>query len=124
MKLLVLITADVEQGLDVALAWDAANAPGITVIRTRSLYSIEQSLTMGEIELPRVLVSMAAAMAGIIDEVDENGLMLLSLMEDELISRMVEETNRVLGDLTQPHHGVLFVVPIERAIGVMRHDRS
>lgn len=124
MKLVVLITAKVEDGLDIAQAWQAAGAPGVTIIRTHGLHTLQRELSSGAVELPRMVASMGAAMAAILDNLEERGEMILSLVDDDLVEVLVTAANEVLGDLTQPNHGILFTIPIERAIGVRRHDAS
>ncbi len=123
MKLVVLITAQVESGLDVAMAWEEAGAPGVTIIRTHGLHSLQEEIRHGAVELPRMVVSMAAAMASILDNMEERGEMLLSLVNDNMVDTLIDAASGVLGDLTQPNNGVLFVVPIERSIGVRDHRK-
>jgi nitrogen regulatory protein PII len=118
MKLVILITAQIEDGLEVAQAWQDAGAPGVTIIRTYGLYTLQQQTQGGAIELPRMIVSMAGAMAHIIDSVEERGELILSLVEDTQVDSLINATSAVLGDLTGPGHGVLFVLPIDRAMGV------
>jgi nitrogen regulatory protein PII len=124
MKLVVLITAQVEAGLDIAQAWQDAGAPGVTVLRAHGLHTLQQELRSGSVELPRMIASMGAAMAAIIDNVEERGEVLLSLVEDEMVDPLIAAANETLGDLSQPNHGILFVLPIERAIGVRHYDRA
>ena len=118
MKLVILITAQIEDGLEVAQAWQDAGSPGVTIIRTYGLYTLQQQTQGGAIELPRMIVSMAGAMAHIIDSVEERGELILSLVEDTQVDTLINAASAVLGDLTEPGHGVLFVVPIDRAMGV------
>jgi hypothetical protein len=122
MKLVVLITAQVEAGLDIAQAWQDANASGVTIIRSHGLHTLQQGLTSGQVELPRVVVSMGAAMAAILDNVEERGVLFFSAVEDDLVDALITAANSVLGDLNEPNSGILFVLPIERTVGVRRHD--
>ncbi len=124
MKLVVLITTRIEAGLDIAQAWQAAGAPGVTIIRSHGLHALQRELQSGSVELPRMVVSMGAAMAAIIDNMEERGEVILSIVEDEQVDPLVAAANETLGDLTEPNHGILFVLPVERAIGVRRHDGS
>ncbi len=121
MKLVILITSEIKNGLDVAEAWQNAGAPGISIIRTHGLYNLQQEVKKGGVELPRMVVSVAHAMAHILDSVEERGEILLSVVEDDLVDTLIECANDVLGDLTEPDHGVLFVIDVERAIGIRRH---
>jgi hypothetical protein len=118
MKLVILITGHIERGLEVAEAWQGAGAPGVTIIRTYGLYTLQQEAERGEIELPRMVLSMASAMAYVIDSLEERGGLILSIVEDGLVDALVDAASGVLGDLTAPGHGVLFVLPVDRAMGV------
>jgi nitrogen regulatory protein PII len=121
MKLLILITSRITNGLDVALAWQEAGAPGITIIRAHGLQSLRQEIQGGHLELPRMVVSMASAMASIIHNVEEKSEVVLSVVPDELVDGLVDATTSVLGDLLLPDNGVLFVLDVERAVGVRDH---
>jgi hypothetical protein len=124
MKLVVLITAQVEEGLDIAQAWHEAGAPGITIVRSHGLYTLQQELKSGRVELPRMIVSMGAAMTAILDNVEERGEIILSLVDDDLVDALIAAATAVLGDLNEPDSGILFVLPIERSIGVRHHGKS
>ena len=39
---------------------------------------------------------------------------------DELVNRIIEATQAVLGDMTAPDTGILFVMPVTRVVGVPR----
>jgi nitrogen regulatory protein PII len=121
MKLVVLITAEVEKGLDVAQAWQEAGAPGVTIIRTHGLYTLQKQTQQGEVELPRMLASMSGALAAMIDQLEERGEMLLSLVDAPMVESLIQAASSVLGDLNKPNHGILFVIDIEQAIGVRQH---
>lgn len=121
MKLVVLITARTEQGLEVAQAWQETGAPGVTIIRAHGLFSLQETVRKGTVELPRMLVSMAAALAHIIESTEGTSELILSLVEKEKVDPLVKATESVLGDLSQPGHGVLFVLNVERALGVRDH---
>lgn len=119
MKLVILITAQVEQGLQIAQAWQEAGAPGVTILRSHGLHTLQREVHRGTIELPRMVFSMASAMARIIDQVEERGELVLSVVDDALVDDLVDAAQKLLGDLAEPDNGVMFVLPVERAIGVL-----
>jgi hypothetical protein len=123
MKLVMLITAQKEKGLDVALAWQEAGAPGVTILRAHGLNNLQKTIQHGAVELPRMVSSVAAALAHIIDSVEQNGEILLSVVEADMVDKLLEVANSVLGDLTLPNNGILLVIDIERAIGVRDHSK-
>lgn len=122
MKLVILITGKVEDGLDIAQAWQDAGAPGVTIVPSHGLHSLQRELSSGAVELPRMVASMGAAMAAILDNLEARNEIILSLVDDELVDPLIAAANAVLGDLTKPDHGILFTIPVERAIGVRRHS--
>lgn len=124
MKLIILITSRITNGLDVAQSWQEAGAPGVTILRAHGLHSLQQEVQDGHIELPRMVVSMAAAMAHIIDHVEERSEVVLSVVPASMVDTLIDAANKTLGDLMQPNHGVLFVLDVERAVGVRQHSDS
>ena len=121
MKLVILITAKNANGMEVAQAWQDAGAPGITIMRTYGIQTIQDEVKRGAVELPRVVNSMSVAMAHVLSQLNEHGEMLLCVIDDHLVNRLVEAASAILGDLTERGNGVLFVLPVERAIGVVDH---
>ena len=124
MKLVILITTRVEEGMDVAQAWQDAGAPGVTIMRTHGIRTLQEQIQKGDYELPRMVTSMAAAMTHLLNSMDAPGAMLLSVVDNELVDKMEAATTNALGDLTQPDQGILIVLDIERAIGVRQHGDS
>lgn len=121
MKLVILITSLAEHGLEIAEAWQRIGAPGITILRTHGFYTLQKQVHEGKVELPRMVVSMAAAMAFVLDQMEEKGQMFISVVEDDLVDGLIDEAQKILGDLTEPNNGVMFVLPVERALGVIQH---
>ena len=122
MKLVILVTAKVEKSLQVAQNWQECGAPGVTIVRTHGLHTLQQKVTSGAYELPRMVASMTSAMAHILENIEELGNLIFSVVEDEQVDDLVEAAQKELGELTEPDSGVMFVLPIERAIGVVNHD--
>jgi hypothetical protein len=124
MKLVILITAQIEQGIRVAQAWQDAGAPGVTIIRTHGLRTLQESVKQGNIELPLVLTSVATAMTHVLKSMEEPGEMLLSVVENNQVESLEKAASDILGDMREPYHGIMIVLDIERAIGVYYHDEQ
>lgn len=123
MKLVILITSEITNGLDVANGWQEAGAPGVTIIRSHGLYALQQEARRGRVELPRMAVSFGRAIASILDNVEEKGEIVMSVCEDDLVDRLVEKTGEFL-DLGKANQGILFVMDVERAVGIDYHGRK
>ncbi len=125
MKLVILITSNTENGIDVARRWQAAGAPGVTLIKSVGLYSLQQLINEQRIELPMHSGrSMNSLMARVLRGMEHTNHVILSVMPKEMVPKMLEEASAVMGDLTEPKHGVAFVVPLDRAIGVRQPENG
>lgn len=125
MKLIILITSNIESGLEVANRWQEAGAPGITIIKSVGLYSLQQKIQKGTMEVPlHMASSMLSMMAYMLGEMEHTNHVLLSVVPKELIPKLLGEAKNVMGDLLEPNNGVAFVVPLDEAIGVRLHQND
>ena len=124
MKLVVLMTTQVEKGFAIAQAWQDAGAPGVSILQMHGLYSLQQQIKRGEVELPLMISSMAAALAAILEHAEKEGVLFLSVVPASTVDGLIAAANAELGDLTEPGHGILFVIDVERAIGVRNHETN
>jgi len=117
-KLVMLITTHVEKGLAVAEAWEAAGAPGVTLIDSYGLHHLRERSKSLEIPL---FVSMARLMR----QIEQTNQTILAVVDDDLVDKMIDEACRVLGtdSLDSEGDGVAFVLPVDRTIG-MRTRRT
>ena len=119
MKLIILITSNVENGLEVAVRWQDAGAPGVTVIKSVGLYSLQRKIMRDSLEVPlHIASSMTSLMAYVLREMEHSNHVLLSVVPEELVAALLDEARAVMGDLLEPNHGVAFVVPLDEAVGV------
>jgi nitrogen regulatory protein PII len=123
VKLVMLITAQVENGLEIAQSWQEAGAPGVTILRAHGLHALQTELKSGSVELPLMVTSMGTAMAAILESLEELNQIILSVVEDETVDKLITAANGVLGDLTEPNTGILFVLPLDRVVGLRDHRK-
>jgi len=123
MKLIILITSNIESGLEVANRWQETGAPGVTIIKSVGLYSLQEKIKSGSMEVPlHVATSMTGMMAYMLGEMEHTNHVLLSVVPKELIPDLLDKARDVMGDLLKPDNGVAFVVPLDEAIGVRLPD--
>lgn len=117
-KLVILITTHVDKGLAVAEAWEAAGAPGVTLVESYGLHHLREKSKSLEIPL---FVSMARVMR----QIEQTNQTIFSVVDDHLVDTMIDAACNVLGtdSLDQEGSGVAFVLDVERIIG-MRPDRN
>lgn len=125
MKLIMLITSNAENGVEVATRWQNAGAPGVTVIKSVGLYSLQRKIMRDSLEVPlHIASSMTSVMAYVLREMEHTNHVLLSVVPADLVPTLLDEARAVMGDLLEPNHGVAFVVPIDEAIGVRAPDHD
>lgn len=113
-KLVILITARVEEGHRIGEAWYEAGAPGITFIESYGIRRLREAAQSAEV-LPGVLSLMS-----IMRENERTSLIILSVVEDDaLAERLLAAAETILGNLRAPHNGVAFVVDVDRVLGVV-----
>ena len=118
-KLVILITAQVEQVHQIGEAWHRTGAPGITVIEGFGLQSLKDLTASAEV-LPGAL-----SLLEIMRENEPTSMVLLTLVEDgAMIDNLLRETEAILGDLRTPNNGIFFAIDIERAIGIQHHGQA
>ncbi len=116
MKLVILITAQVENGMAVAEAWEKAGAPGVTLIDSFGLHHLREKTR--SLELP-----LFVSMASVLRQIEQTNLTIFSVVEDPIVDKLVEAAGRVLGDISDPHTGVAFVLDVQRVIGIPNIQR-
>lgn len=111
--LLVLVLDNMEQCPDVLDAWEAAGLTGVTILESTGLRRVRRGIRD---DFP-LMPSMRSLLAGR----ETHHRTLFSVVEDEgVLERAIEATQRVVGELSQPHTGLLFVVPVSRVLGLKK----
>ncbi|MBK8023831.1 MAG: hypothetical protein IPK19_20955 [Chloroflexi bacterium] len=115
-KLVVLITSLAEEAYRVGDAWQKAGAPGVTFLEGFGLGNLQRVGRNVEV-LPGML-----SMLDILRDNRETSMVLLSLLHDDaLVQSLLDAAQDILGDMLEPNAGVVFVIDIERAIGIRHH---
>jgi len=112
-QLLVLVVDNLAQCPAVLDAWEEAGVAGATILESSGLGRVRGIIRD---DLP-LLPSLKDLVAGR----EMHHRTLFSVIEDEeTLERAIQATERVLGDLSNPHTGFLFVVPVTRVLGLVK----
>lgn len=110
-QLLVVILHQTAQLPKLLEAWHTIDLPGVTVLRTAGGHRTRTWLQ--EVGL--------GALGDLFTSDDIESKTLLSVIEDEKqLEQAIVEAERVIGNFYEPGTGLLFVVPITRAIGIYK----
>ena len=112
MQVLVFVLHDLDRLPAVLAAWTAAGARGVTVLESSGTGQLSgAALRQG---LP-----LFPSMDDLLEQAVERRHTLFTVTDDgQLVSRIAAATQAVVGDLGQPHTGILFTVPVSMALGV------
>lgn len=112
-NLLVLVLDNVEQGPSILDAWEKAGVTGITILESTGQGRVRRAMRD---DLP-LMPSLRDLLAG--SELHHRTFFSL-VGDDEVLERAIAATEETLGDLDTHHSGILFVVPVSRALGLHR----
>ena len=113
--LVMLIVNDVDDCPAILDAWEAAGALGITILSSTGLGHIRNAGLRDDMPLMPSLQDLFES-----DDVQHRTL--LSVVDSqELVDKLVDSAQQVIGDLDEPHTGFLFVVPVLQAYGLGKH---
>jgi CBS domain-containing protein len=93
--------------------WEDIGVPGVTIMRGAGGYRTRSRLDQIGLRTISELLNL--------DEVQSK--VLLSVIEDEdLLERAIVEAERVIGDFNQPDTGLLFTLPVDRTVGILKPE--
>jgi hypothetical protein len=81
---------------------------------------LQEQARSGEIEVPRMAISLAEIMEHLLEESEQSVLVMLSVVPEDIVDKIVQATEPIIGDLYEPDSGVILVIGLEQAIGVTR----
>ena len=110
-SLLVLVLDNAELLHDVLNAWEEAGVPGATVLESTGLRRVTAMFGRDDMPLVPSLRDLQA------HEQDAHRTIFSVLDDDAIVDKAIAATESVVGDLSQPHSGILFVMPVTRVVG-------
>jgi nitrogen regulatory protein PII len=111
-QLVVFVLDDVRHFPDVLRAWQGAGVRGITILESTGLARQQQVFERDDIPLMPSLRDMLAGR-------ERHHRTLLAVVEDDsVIDEVIRITQEIVGDLTEPDTGIMFITPLSRVVGI------
>lgn len=108
-QLLTVILYKTSHLPELIATWQAIGVPGVTILQSAGGYGTANWLQRAGL----------GAISDLFNAAEVQSKTLLAVIEDdEVLEQAIIETERILGDLAQPNSGILFVVPVSRALGI------
>lgn len=116
MYMLLMVLDDVTRRNEVLEAWMGAGVQGVTIVESTGVNRV----------LPRRTAQPMFAGFGQVFGSGHVGHNTLFAVVDslELAEAAVQATEAILGDLRQPHTGIVFVVPVVKTWGMPESNQS
>jgi nitrogen regulatory protein PII len=109
--MVLLIVYNINSCPDVLDAWEAAKVPGITILESTGLGSLRQKGLRDDLPL-------MPSISDIFRSREHHHRTIFTVVEgEETVEHLIEVTQKIMGDLNQPHNGVMFVLPVSRVVG-------
>lgn len=110
--MVLLVLDDVNVCNPILDAWEAAGVTGITILGSTGLGRARKAALRDDLPLLPGLASLLRVR-------EEHHRTLFTVVADEaMVDRLLDVTQAITGDLAEPNRGVLFVLPVTRAIGL------
>lgn len=109
-SMVVLVMHDLSHFTDVLSAWHSAGAPAVTILE--GLGSREPK------EQARRELPMMPSVRDVLQAEEMPRTTIFSVVPDEVVDRLTQATVEVLGDLSEPGKGILFVLPVSQVLGL------
>lgn len=117
MFMIMLILNDPEKCQDVLDAWESAGAVGITILPSTGLGRVRKKMGLNE-DLP-----LMPSLEDFFQQEENLHRTLITIVHERLIvDRIIHATQTLLGDLNQPHTGILAILPVLEAYGLDRYS--
>lgn len=113
VHLVIFVLDNLEQCSAILDAWEEAGAPGMTILESTGLRRLRGAMRDDLPLLPSLQDLLASR--------ELRNRTLFTVIEDEAtLERVIAATERIIGDFTRPHTGLLFAVPVTRVVGLKK----
>ncbi len=119
MFFILFVLHDISKMKDLLHAWEEAGVKGATVLFSTGLGRIRQSFGLME-DFP-----LFPTMTDIMENLENLDLSrtVFSVIDDEtIIDNVLQQTQKVVGDLNQPNTGILIVLPVTKVYGLKQFN--
>ncbi|MBA3074022.1 MAG: hypothetical protein FP831_10525 [Anaerolineae bacterium] len=102
---------------DVLEAWDAAGVSGVTIFPSTGLRRLQT------LDVLREDIPLIPSLEDLIQQEERLNRTLFTIVDgDEMVDKVINATQSVIGDLNNPNTGILSVLPVVKTYGLNRKD--
>jgi len=116
--LVVLVLDDPDRCRDVLDAWEAAGAPGVTILDSSGLGRVRRAGIRDDVPL-------IPSLSDLLRRQEDHHRTLFSVVKDQSqVEAIAQATQALIGELDRGHTGLLFAVPVSQVYGLHKKRES
>jgi nitrogen regulatory protein PII len=116
--LIVFVLDDADQCREVLDAWEAAGAPGVTILDSSGLGRVRRAGIRDDVPL-------MPSLSDLFQREEGRHRTLFSVVKDQSqVEAIARATQAIIGELDREHTGLLFVVPVSQVYGLDKKRAS
>ena len=116
--LVMLVLDDPDRCRDVLYAWEAAGAPGVTILDSSGLGRVRRAGIRDD-------VPIMPSLSDLFRRQEDHHRTLFSVVKDQSqVEAIAQATQALIGELDRGHTGLLFVVPVSQVYGLHKKRES
>jgi nitrogen regulatory protein PII len=109
--MVLLIVANTERCPAILDGWEAAGVAGVTILESTGLGNVRQAAIRDDIPL-------MPSLSRLFQQQEIRHRTLFTVVDsEEMVERLIEITEKQLGNLNDPNNGVMFILPVSRVVG-------
>ncbi|MBK7894540.1 MAG: P-II family nitrogen regulator [Candidatus Promineifilaceae bacterium] len=109
--MILLVLDDVNQCSNILEAWEAEGVGGVTILESTGLGRIKKLSIRDDMPL-------MPSLSRLLQSREERHRTLFTVVTDDLVDKIIETTEAIIGDMESPNNGVIFVLPVSRVKGL------
>ena len=110
-SLAFLVLHDLNHFDDILSAWHDAGAPAITILDAVGTRDLKEQASRDDLPL-------MPSIRDLIQSDDAPRTTIFSVVPDDIVDKLADATEKLMGDLSEKGKGIFFVVPVTRVIGL------
>jgi hypothetical protein len=104
--------------LDLLNAWKETGVSGATVLFSTGMGRIHQTVVLRD-DLP-----LMPSLSDFFVQSEDLSRTIFTIIQDDLVERIVAVTGQIIGDLQKPGNGILIVLPIDSVHGLIEYGQQ
>lgn len=115
MYMVLFVLHDTQRLQEILTSWDEVGVSGITILPSTGLGRLRENFALRD-DLPLI-----PRIENLLAHEEKLNRTIFTIVEnDEMVNKIVETTEKIIGNLNKPNTGILAVLPVAKVFGLKR----